>query len=124
MTKCILIVDDEADVREVTQLGLEMGTDWTVLTAASGTEAIAAATENQPDAILLDLMMPDMDGRITLKHLKANPATQHIPVILVTAKAQSANLQDFADLDIAAIMAKPFRPLKLAAEIAGILHWA
>jgi len=123
MTKCILIVDDEADVREVTQLGLEMGTDWTVLTAASGTEAIAITTKNQPDAILLDMMMPDMDGRATLKQLKANDATRGIPVILVTAKAQQSNLPDFQDLDVVAIVAKPFRPLKLAAEISGILNW-
>jgi CheY-like chemotaxis protein len=124
MTKCILIVDDEADVREVTQLGLEMGTDWTVLTASSGAEAIAIAAKHQPDAILLDMMMPDMDGRATLKHLKADPTTQNIPVILVTAKAQQSNLADFQDLAVAAILAKPFRPLKLAAEIATILNWS
>lgn len=123
MTKCILIVDDEPDVREVTQLGLEMGTDWTVLTAASGAEAIAIATQHQPDAILLDMMMPEMDGRATLKQLKANDTTQGIPVILVTAKAQQSNLSDFQDLEVAAIVAKPFRPLKLAAEIVRILHW-
>ena len=124
MSKCILIVDDEADVREVTQLGLEMGTNWTVLTASSGVEAIAIATEEHPDAILLDLMMPDMDGRATLKQLKAIEATQDIPVIMVTAKAQQSNLQDFQDLEVAAIMAKPFRPLKLAAEITRILQWS
>ena len=123
MSKCILIVDDEDDVREVTQLGLEMGTDWTVLTAASGSEAIELATEQQPDAILLDLMMPEMDGRATLKRLKAQATTRAIPVILVTAKAQQSNLQDFEDLDTAAIIAKPFRPLKLAAEISHHLNW-
>ncbi|HEY9890061.1 MAG TPA: response regulator [Candidatus Obscuribacterales bacterium] len=123
MTKCILIVDDEADVREVTKLGLEMGTDWTVLTANSGAAAIAIAAEQRPDAILLDMMMPDMDGRATLSHLKSQTATQAIPVILVTAKAQPSNLQDFADLEVAAVLAKPFRPLKLAAEITQILHW-
>lgn len=123
MTKCVLIVDDEADVREVTKLGLEMGTDWMVLTASSGAEAIALATEKHPDAILLDLMMPDMDGRATLKQLKADTTTRVIPVILVTAKAQQSTLLDFEDLDIAAIVAKPFRPLKLAAEITRILQW-
>lgn len=123
MTKCILIVDDEADVREVTKLGLEMGTDWTVVTAESGAEAIAIAAAKQPDTILLDMMMPDMDGRATLKQLKENTATQAIPVILVTAKAQQSNLADFQDLDVAAVVAKPFRPLKLAAEISRILGW-
>lgn len=68
--------------------------------------------------------MPDMDGRATLKQFKVDATTQVIPVILVTAKAQQSNLQDFEDLDIAAIVAKPFRPLKLAAEITRILNWS
>lgn len=123
MTKCILIVDDEADVREVTKLGLEMSTDWQILTAASGADAIAIATQEHPDAILLDMMMPDMDGRATLKRLKAD-TTQAIPIILVTAKAHSSNQQDFDSLDVAAVLAKPFRPLKLAAEISRILDWS
>jgi CheY-like chemotaxis protein len=62
MTKRILIVDDEEDVRAITKLGLEMGAGWTVLTASSGLEAIAVASSEQPDVILLDVMMPDMDG--------------------------------------------------------------
>lgn len=124
MTKCILIVDDEDDVREITQMGLEMGTNWTVLTACSGTEALAIAANSTPDAILLDMMMPDMDGRSTLQRLKADTATQAIPVILVTAKARQSNLNDFQCLDIAGVIAKPFRPLKLAAEISEILHWS
>lgn len=123
MSKRILIVDDEADVREVTKLGLEMGTDWIVLTASSGEEAVSLAVAQSPDVILLDMMMPDMDGRATLQRLKATAATQAIPVILVTAKAQPSNLKDFQDLDIAAVIAKPFRPLKLAAEISQTLGW-
>jgi CheY-like chemotaxis protein len=123
MTKCVLIVDDEEDVREVTKLGLEMGTDWRVLTASSGTEALTTAANQNPDAILLDMMMPDMDGRATLQKLKASDTTKSVPVILVTAKAQQSNLQDFQDLEIAAVLAKPFRPLKLAAEISKILGW-
>jgi CheY-like chemotaxis protein len=123
MTKCILIVDDEADVREITKLGLEMATDWTVLTASSGAEALTMAAAEAPDAILLDMMMPDMDGRATLQKLKAQAETQTIPVILVTAKANQNNLETFKDLDIAAVFAKPFRPLKLAAEISQSLGW-
>ena len=123
MTKCILIVDDEADVREVTKLGLEMRTDWQILTAASGADALAIAAQEHPDAILLDMMKPDMDGRATLKRFKAD-TTQAIPVILVTAKAHSSNQQDFDSLDVAAVLAKPFRPLKLAAEISRILDWS
>ena len=123
MTKCILIVDDEEDVREITKLGLEMGTDWTVLVASSGVEALTVAAAKVPDAILLDMMMPEMDGRATLQRLKADVMTQPIPVILVTAKAQQSNLEDFHELEIAGVVAKPFRPLKLAGEISKLLGW-
>ncbi|MEO0533077.1 MAG: response regulator [Cyanobacteria bacterium P01_A01_bin.123] len=123
MSKCVLIVDDEADVREITQLGLEMATDWRLLTASSGAEALSMAAEHQPDIILLDMMMPDMDGRDTLKKLKANDRTRSLPVILVTAKAQPSTMESFGDLAVVAILAKPFRPLKLAGEISRIMGW-
>lgn len=123
MPKCVLIVDDEEDIRSITKLGLEMATDWTVLTACSGQEALEIATMQKPDTILLDMMMPEMDGRATLRCLKAAAATQQIPVIMVTAKAQPANLSSFEDLEVAAVLAKPFRPLKLAQEITTILGW-
>lgn len=123
MSKCVLIVDDEPDVREITKLGLEMQTDWQILMAASGLEALQVATEHAPDVILLDMMMPELDGQATLQKLKAHPSTQNIPVILVTAKAQTANAESFNQLEIAAVLAKPFRPLTLAQEISAILHW-
>jgi CheY-like chemotaxis protein len=123
MSKRILIVDDEEDVRAIAQLGLEMGAGWQVLAASSGKEAIAMAADQQPDAILLDMMMPDMDGRETLSQLKANPKTNAIPVILVTAKAQPTDRESFATLDIVAVFAKPFRPLKLADEVKTALQW-
>jgi CheY-like chemotaxis protein len=123
MSKRILIVDDEEDVRAIAQLGLEMGAGWQVLAASSGKEAIALAADQQPDAILLDMMMPDMDGRETLSQLKANPKTSAIPVILVTAKAQTTDRENFAQLDIVAVFAKPFRPLKLADEVKIALKW-
>jgi len=123
MAKSILIVDDEADVRDIIQMGLEMATDWQVLCASSGAEALVTAAEQIPDVILLDLMMPEMDGRATLRQLKSNPTTQAIPVILVTAKAQAFQPSHIPDLNVAAVLAKPCRPLKLAAEISKILGW-
>jgi CheY-like chemotaxis protein len=123
VSKRILIVDDEADVRAIAQLGLEMSASWNILTASSGEEALTIAANQQPDVILLDLMMPDMDGQATLQHLKANPATQQIPVILVTAKVQQADQERFARLDVAAVFAKPFRPLELAEQICQALDW-
>ncbi len=124
MSRCILIVDDEDDVRAIAQLGLEMGAGWHVLIASSGQEALEMATAHQPDAILLDMMMPEMDGRETLSRLKADPQTRSIPVILVTAKAQPADHESFATLDVAAVFAKPFRPLKLAEQVKTALGWA
>lgn len=123
MSKCVLIVDDEADVREITQLGLEMATHWRILTACSGQAALLMAAEHQPDIILLDMMMPGMDGRDTLQQLKANAQTRSLPVILVTAKAQPSTMESFGDLDVVSILAKPFRPLKLAGEISRIMDW-
>ena len=121
VSKCVLIVDDEEDVRVIAKMGLEMGAGWKVLTASSGQEALVMAETNQPDVILLDLMMPDMDGRQTLQQLKANPATRQIPVILVTAKSQPSDRESSQQLDVAAVFTKPFRPLKLADQIDALL---
>ncbi|MEH2358096.1 response regulator [Nostoc sp.] len=83
MSRNILIVDDEEDVQAIAKLGLEMGAGWKVLTACSGREALNVAANSKLDVILLDMMMPDMDGRATLQQLKANPITKSIPVILL-----------------------------------------
>ena len=117
----VLIVDDEDDVLTVTRMGLEMSAGWQVWTASSGQAAIEIAAEQQPNVILLDWMMPDMDGRTTLQALRANTATCHIPVILVTAKAQSPDGDTFAGVDVVAVFTKPLRPLKLAALITQAL---
>ncbi|MBD1821206.1 response regulator [Cyanobacteria bacterium FACHB-DQ100] len=123
MHKQILIVDDEEDVRAIATLGLQMGAGWEVLTASSGAQGIAIAAQHHPDAILLDLMMPNMDGRATLQHLKQQPETQSIPVILMTAKVQASEQHNLYDLDVAAIFTKPFRPLTLAQQIIDALTW-
>lgn len=123
MNRSILIVDDEEDVQAIAKLGLEMGAGWNVLTACSGREALNVAANFKLDVILLDMMMPDMDGRATLQQLKANPVTQSIPVILLTAKVQDSDRDSFTGLDVAAVFAKPFRPLKLAGQISEALGW-
>lgn len=123
MNKQILIVDDEEDVRAIATLGLQMGAGWEVLTASSGAEGIAIAAQHHPDAILLDLMMPNMDGRATLQHLKQQPETRSIPVILMTAKVQASEQHNLHDLDVAAVFTKPFRPLTLAQQIIDALTW-
>lgn len=122
MGKSILIIDDEEDVKEIAQMGLEMAADWQVITASSGQEGLELAANKQPDAILLDLMMPEWDGKETLKQLKANQKTTHIPVILMTAKTQSAIASELTKLDLAGVITKPFRPLQLPEQIAAILQ--
>ncbi|AFZ37414.1 response regulator receiver protein [Stanieria cyanosphaera PCC 7437] len=121
MSKCVLIVDDEDDVRAIAKLGLEMAANWTVLTASSGQEGLNVAAQNHPDVILLDLMMPEWDGSYTLKQLKENPDTQSIPVILLTAKVQSPLQESLANLEVAAVFTKPFRPLQLPEQIEQVL---
>jgi len=121
MTKRILIIDDEADIREVTQIALELNTGWEVLLAASGAEGIAVAQVEAPDAILLDVMMPGLDGMAVLGRLKANERTAGIPVILLTAKVQAA--REAPGTDAAGVIVKPFDPLTMASEVVEILGW-
>lgn len=123
MSRRILIIDDEEDIREVAALSLETVAGWDVLVAGSGVAGIAKARESQPDAILLDVMMPGMDGPTTFQALHAAPETAHIPVILLTAKVQASDQKRFSDLGVAKVMFKPFDPLTLAHEIAKTLGW-
>ncbi|MBE9187047.1 response regulator [Microcoleus sp. LEGE 07076] len=122
-SKRILVIDDAEDIREVAQVSLEVVGGWEVLTASSGREGVAKALAEQPDAILLDVMMPDQDGPTTFQQLQANRATQHIPVILLTAKALASDRRMFADLGVVSVIPKPFEPMFLAAMVAQALGW-
>ena len=124
MSKSILIIDDEEDVRDIIQMGLEMAADWQVITASTGKEGLELAQSDRPEVILLDLMMPEWDGKETLKQLKADRNTINIPVILMTAKTQSAIASELAELDLAGVITKPFRPLELPEQITEILNKA
>jgi CheY-like chemotaxis protein len=119
----ILIVDDEDDIREVAQVSLELVGQYEVLTAASGREGLLRARDQRPDAILLDVMMPDLDGPATLAELQADPATRDIPVLFLTAKAQTAERTRLAQLGAAGVLTKPFDPLTLPQEVASALRW-
>jgi CheY-like chemotaxis protein len=124
MPRRILIIEDEDDIREVCALSLETVAGWKTLAANSGTQGLACAIEHQPDAILLDVMMPGMDGPATLTELRRNPATARIPVLLLTAKVQKTDQRLFADLRVEAVLFKPFDPLTLSAQIAAALGWS
>jgi two-component system, OmpR family, alkaline phosphatase synthesis response regulator PhoP len=117
MIKRILIIDDEDDIREATQICLEITGDWEVLTASSGNEGLLKAASEHPDAILLDVMMPGMDGITTFQELQTNPETQHIPVILLTAKAQTAEQRQLTQLKVVAVITKPYDPFSLSAQL-------
>ncbi|HYG58558.1 MAG TPA: response regulator [Symbiobacteriaceae bacterium] len=119
----LLIIDDDDDIREVAQVAVEVTEDWDVRTASSGEEGIRAALAELPDAILLDVMMPDMDGPTTLQHLRAHRATAGVPVILLTAKVQVIDRMHFEGLPISGMIAKPFDPMGLAGQIAKMLCW-
>lgn len=123
-SKRILVIDDEDDIREVAQLCLETVGGWEVMTAACGSEGLVQAETQQPDAILLDVMMPDMDGPTTFHKLKVNPATEDIPVVFLTAKVQAAEQRKFVELGVKAVLTKPFDPLTLATEVAKVLGWS
>jgi two-component system alkaline phosphatase synthesis response regulator PhoP len=119
--KHILLVDDEQDIREVAALSLETVGGWRVSSAGGGNRAIEMALADRPDAILLDVMMPEVDGPETFARLQADPRTRDIPVILLTAKAQGADRRRFAQLDVAGTLTKPFDPMTLTDQIAAIL---
>jgi CheY-like chemotaxis protein len=119
----ILIIDDEEDIREVASLSLETVAGWEVIKASSGAQGVARAAEHRPDAILLDVMMPGMDGPDTFRELRRNPATAGIPVLLLTAKVQGSDQRRFAGLGVEAVLFKPFDPLTLSAQISRALGW-
>jgi CheY-like chemotaxis protein len=119
----ILIIDDEEDIRAVAALSLETVAGWEVATANSGAQGLARAESLQPEAILLDVMMPGMDGRATFAALQKNPKTAAIPVVLLTAKTQSSERDQLAAMGVAGLLTKPFDPLTLPGEIAAILGW-
>lgn len=102
---------------------LEMMAGWEVRTASSGEEALAMAAAHPPDAILLDVMMPVMDGPATLARLRAEPATAGVPVVFLTAKAQAADQRRLAEMGAAGVLAKPFDPMTLADQVSRTLGW-
>lgn len=123
MSRRILIIDDEDDIREVAALTLEATAGWKVSTAPSGAAGINKAIREQPEAILMDVMMPDMDGPSTFREMQLRPEIAHIPVLLLTAKVQGVDQRRFANLGVAAVLFKPFDPMTLSQQIARALRW-
>jgi CheY-like chemotaxis protein len=119
----ILVVDDDDAARQAAAYSLETMAGWDVVQAYCAAQAIESATQHQPDAILLDVMMPAMDGPAMLAKLRATRATSHIPIVLLTAKVQAVHDGSLSHLPVAAILPKPFDPLRLASQVAKALGW-
>lgn len=123
-TKRVLIIDDDETIQTVVQFGIQMQAGWHVLTASSAVLGIQTALAEQPDVILLDVMLPEIDGIQTFKSLQSHPQTEQIPVIFLTAKAQTLEKRQFHELGVSGVITKPFNSLDLPEQIAKILHWS
>lgn len=115
----ILYVEDEPDIQAVAQIALEAVGGFTVKICSSGDEALASAAAFEPDLLLLDVMMPDMDGPTTLEELRKLPGFAHITAIFMTAKVQPQEVAHLKSLGAIAVIPKPFDPMTLAAQIAA-----
>jgi CheY-like chemotaxis protein len=118
----ILHVDDEPDIREIVELSLGLNPEFEVRGCGSGAEAVAAAAEWSPFIILLDVMMPGMDGPTTLAELRKNPLTAETPVLFMTARAQPREVEQFVALGAQGVISKPFDPMTLAFQVRSHLQ--
>jgi CheY-like chemotaxis protein len=118
----VLHVDDEPDIREVVGVSLNLDPVFSTRNCASGPEALRIAVEWTPDIILLDVMMPVMDGTATLVHLMENPLTAGIPVVFVTVRARSREINRFRVLGAIGVIPKPFDPMTLAARVRAYIE--
>jgi two-component system, OmpR family, response regulator len=118
----ILHIEDEVDIQEVARIALEDVGGFSVTVVGSGREGLAAARRSRPDVILLDVMMPGMDGPTTLQELRRAPSTASIPVIFMTAKAQAHEIERYLALGALGVITKPFDPMTLAEEVTALLR--
>lgn len=120
----VLMIDDEPHIRRIGELSLKSVGKWQVRLASSGAEGIEMATAERPDVILLDVMMPGMDGPTTLTKLRESPTTASIPVIFMTAKVQKHEVERYVRIGAAGVISKPFDPMALPDEIRRICEGA
>ena len=119
MNQKVLIIDDENSIRQILEIALE--DTWDVTLASSGQEGIDRAIQIKPDLILLDRMMPGLDGLATLKELRSREDTSKIPVIFLTAKVQTGDMKDYDDQDVVGVLSKPFDPMSIGDDIVELL---
>lgn len=122
-SKTILLIDDEEYIRLIMEACVESFSNWQSVIVPSCEEGLAAVANLQPDAILLDMLMPNMDGFDFLKNLQANPEFANIPVVLLTSRVDLTESQKVAQLGVKGAIAKPFHPTQIVSQIARILGW-
>jgi CheY-like chemotaxis protein len=118
--KRILLVEDESDIQQIASIAMEEVGGFTVEVCGLGREAVERASLSGPDLILLDVMMPDMDGTAVLKSLKKNPLTSSIPVIFMTARVQPHEVSRYKEMGVLSVIPKPFDPMTLPDTIKTI----
>ena len=118
----VLHVEDEIDIQAVAKIALEDIGGLRVESAGSGKEALAKVAAFAPDVILLDVMMPGMDGPATLRALRALPGAAHVPVVFMTAKIQSHEVEDYLKMGALGVLSKPFDPMTLAGDLQRLLE--
>jgi two-component system, OmpR family, response regulator len=118
--KSVLYVDDDADIREIVQMSLSLDGELSVNISDGGERALVRMRVERPDLVLLDVMMPGMDGPSILAHMRADAQLRHIPVIFMTAKANSSEVARFRDLSAIGVIAKPFDPMALGSQVKAL----
>ena len=116
----VLMVEDDPDIQTVARLALEAVGGYTVEVCSGGQQALDAVEAFGPDLVLLDVMMPDMDGPTVLLHLRARPATAGLPVVFMTAKAQAHEIEIYRAMGALDVISKPFDPMTLSAKLSEI----
>jgi CheY-like chemotaxis protein len=123
MSRRILVVDDDDDVRRLAVMSLARVGGHEVTGVTSGDDCLAALAVELPDAVVLDVMMPGMDGPTTLLAIRDDPAMRDLPVVFLTAGVVEADVDRLRDLPVAGILNKPFDPMQLPRQLAEILGW-
>ena len=116
MTRRIVVCEDEDDIRELVMICLELE-GWQVTAVATGADCVRTVRLHAPDAVLLDVMMPEQDGPATLAQLRADPATAPVPVVFLTAKNRAQEVEQLVALGAIGVIAKPFDPDELIAIV-------
>jgi len=117
----ILLVDDEDDIRMIAELCLRDVGGFHTTTASSGAEAIAEIRRDRPDGVLLDMMMPEMDGIETLTRIRQSSGCEELPVIFMTARSQRREIDEYLNTGAVGVITKPFDPMTLASQVSGLL---